>query len=295
VRFVVLTVKVAVTAPVALGVTVAGEAVQVARLGKPAQARVTGEVNPETELTLTVTFAGFPATTVAEVGLMDTPKFAPPPVREITCGLLLALSIKVTAPIALPAAVGVYVTLMAQEPPAATCTPQVLVCPKGPVTEIEAILSAAEPVLVTATVCGALVVFTAWEPKLRLVGETDTMGWADPVPVSRMIWGLLGALSVRVSDPTLDPAMVGVKVTAMVQFELGVVAWSPAVQLLLCTAKSPVIAALVKVRGAVPVLVTVRVRGALVTPTACWTLKAKVDEDRLRIGAVPAVPVKSTT
>ena len=106
-RFVVLTVKVEVTAPVPLGVTVAGEAVQVARAGKPAQARVTGETKPDTELTLTVTFAGFPATTVAEVGLMDTPKFAPPPVRAITCGLLLALSIKVTAPNALPAAVGV--------------------------------------------------------------------------------------------------------------------------------------------------------------------------------------------
>ena len=30
-------------------------------------------------------------------------------------------------------------------------------------------------------------------------------------------------------------------------------------------------------RGAVPVFVTVRVSGELVTPTACWTLKAKVD------------------
>ena len=66
VRFVVLTVKVEVTAPVPLGVTVAGEAVQVASAGKPVQVSVTGEVNPDTELTLTVTFVGFPATTVAE-------------------------------------------------------------------------------------------------------------------------------------------------------------------------------------------------------------------------------------
>ena len=106
-RFVVLTVKVEVTALVPLGVTVAGEAVQVASAGKPEQVSVTGEVNPDTELTLTVTFVGLPATTVAEAGLMDKPKFAPPPVRAITCGLLLALSIKVTAPIALPVAVGV--------------------------------------------------------------------------------------------------------------------------------------------------------------------------------------------
>lgn len=142
-------------------------------------------------------------------------------------------------------------------------------CANGPVTAIEVKLSGAEPLLVTATVCAALVVFTAWEPKLRLVGERDTRGCADPVPVSRIIWGLLGALSVRVSDPTLEPAMVGVKVTVIVQLELGVVAWSPAVQLLLATAKSPVTATLVKVRAAVPVFVTARVRGELVTPTAC--------------------------
>ena len=54
-RFVVLTVKVEVAAPVPLGVTVAGEAVQVASAGKPVQVSVTGEVNPDTELTLTVT------------------------------------------------------------------------------------------------------------------------------------------------------------------------------------------------------------------------------------------------
>ena len=108
VRFVVLMARLEVTAPVPLGVTVAGEAVQVASAGKPAQARVTGEVNPDTELTLTVIFAVFPATTVPETGLMDKAKFAPPaPVRAITCGLLLALSIKVTVPIAMPVPVGV--------------------------------------------------------------------------------------------------------------------------------------------------------------------------------------------
>jgi hypothetical protein len=102
----VLTVRLEVTEPVPLGVTVAGEAVQVASAGKPAQARVTGEVNPDTELTFIVIFAELPATTVPEVGLMDKPKFSPPPpVREITCGLLLALSVKVIVPSALPAVV----------------------------------------------------------------------------------------------------------------------------------------------------------------------------------------------
>ena len=57
---------------------------------------------------------------------------------------------------------------MVQMPPAATATVQVLDCANGPVTAIEVKLSGAEPLLVTATVCAALVVFTAWEPKLRL-------------------------------------------------------------------------------------------------------------------------------
>ena len=85
------------------------------------------------------------------------------------------------------------------------------------------------------------------------------MGSAVPVPVSRMTWGLLGALSVRVSDPTLDPAVTGVKVTPIVQFEGGVVFSRPAVQLLLCTVKSPVATKLEKVSGADPVFVTVRI------------------------------------
>lgn len=54
-----------------------------------------------------------------------------------------------------------------------------------------------------------------------------------PVPVSRIIWGLLGALSVSVSDPTLSPAVVGVKVTLIAQFEGGVVGWRGAVEQLL--------------------------------------------------------------
>jgi hypothetical protein len=100
-------VKVELTAVVPLGVRVAGEAEQVVRVGKPLQVSATAALNPDTGLTPTLTFVPFPATTVAEVGLMDMPKSAPPPVREITCGLLFALSTKVIVPSALPAVVGV--------------------------------------------------------------------------------------------------------------------------------------------------------------------------------------------
>ncbi len=110
----------------------------------------------------------------------------------------------------------------------------------------------------------------------------------------------MGALSVRVSDPTLDPGTGGVKVTLIVQFEGGVVTWSAAVQVLLDTAKSLLLSTKLDMfRGAVPVFVTVRIIGALVTPTACpagcGILKSKVEDDRPTMGAVPAVPVKSAT
>ena len=51
------------------------------------------------------------------------------PVRLMLCGLLAALSVMVIAPVRVPVAVGVKVTLMVQLPAAATNVPQVLVCP----------------------------------------------------------------------------------------------------------------------------------------------------------------------
>ena len=84
----------------------------------------------------------------------------PVPVSEIICGLLAALSVKLTEPTALPAVVGVKVTLMVQIPPAVRDEPQVLVCAKGAVAVIEARVRVAVPVLVTVTICAALVEFT---------------------------------------------------------------------------------------------------------------------------------------
>jgi hypothetical protein len=178
------------------------------------------------------------------------------------------LSVRVTDPRTDPEAVGVKVTLIVQKALGAKGDAQVFVTPKPALEEIAVKVRAAVPVLVTVMVCGALVEPTTWAAKLRLVAESDTTGWSTPVPVRRIIWGLLGALSVRVSDPTLNPATLGVKVTLIVQFEGGVVAWSGAVQLLLCTAKSLLATTLEMFRAAVPVLVTVRTRGELVVLTA---------------------------
>src|ERR1700674_6125569 len=51
----------------------------------------------------------------------------PVPVRLTACGLFAALSVKVIAPVRVPVAVGVNVTLIVQLPPTATKLPQVFV------------------------------------------------------------------------------------------------------------------------------------------------------------------------
>src|SRR2546429_5132135 len=59
----------------------------------------------------------------------------------------------VIAPVRVPVAVGVKVTLMAQLAPAATDVPQVLVCMKSPLATMLVTLSATVPVLVSVTDC----------------------------------------------------------------------------------------------------------------------------------------------
>src|SRR5437762_4467646 len=59
-------------------------------------------------------------------------KPAPVPERLAVCGLLVALSVTVKAPLRVPVAVGVKVTLIVQFAPAASEAAQLLVCPKSP-------------------------------------------------------------------------------------------------------------------------------------------------------------------
>ena len=69
----------------------------------------------------------------------------PVPDRATVSGLPGALLLTDSVPDADPDAVGVNVTLTAQEAPAASDVPQLLVSPNGPVTPTEAIDTAAEP------------------------------------------------------------------------------------------------------------------------------------------------------
>jgi hypothetical protein len=85
----------------------------------------------------------------------------PVPVRDIICGLPLALSVTATEAARLPAALGVNVTEIVQVPAAATEAPQLLVAVKSPglapVTAIPAMVNDALPVLSRVTDCAALV------------------------------------------------------------------------------------------------------------------------------------------
>jgi hypothetical protein len=89
---------------------------------------------------------------VKEAGESFTVVELPPvPVRLTVWVSGLALSKMVTAPVLVPVAVGVKVTVMMQEAPAATLEPQLLVWEKFPLTLKLAMLSVAFPVFSSLT------------------------------------------------------------------------------------------------------------------------------------------------
>ena len=124
----------------------------------------------------------------------------PTPLRVTVWGLLVALSVSVRVPVRVPAAVGVKVTPMVQAVPGLMGTVQLLVSAKSPLVLIVSGVRAPVPVLVNKIDCGALVVETICEVKLKLIAEKVTTG-ASPVPLSATVWGLLLASSVSVIEP----------------------------------------------------------------------------------------------
>ena len=117
-------------------------------------------------------------------------KSCPVPVR-LTVWVLpvkpLLLSVTVRVEEREPPSVGVNVTLIVQEPPAATLLSQLLVCAKSPLVVMPATLSAALPVLDSVTVCELLVDFTNSAANVSVAGETLATGTASPVPVRLMV------------------------------------------------------------------------------------------------------------
>jgi hypothetical protein len=94
----------------------------------------------------------------------DTVETTPVPVIATLCGLPVALSVIVNAPVRLPAAVGLNTTLIVQFPPAATLPPHVFVSEKspafGPVIPMLLIVRLLPPVLLSVTICAPLLLFT---------------------------------------------------------------------------------------------------------------------------------------
>ena len=118
-----------------------------------------------------------------------------------------ALSLNDRLPDAVPAAVGVNVTATVQVAVAATgfeveqVVPDVAMA-KGPVTPTAVKVRLALPVLVSVTVCAALLVPDNWAAKVSEAGDKLTTGPAPvPVPVTAMNCGSPGASSTRVMFP----------------------------------------------------------------------------------------------
>ena len=103
--------------------------------------------------------------------------------------------------------------------------------------------------------------------KLTLIVLRLTLG-AVPVPLKLTVCGLPLALSVSVRLPDWLPVAVGVNVTLITQL-LPAATGAVVLQVvpLAAIAKSPVTVMPVKVKDAVPVLVTVTGLAALVVPT----------------------------
>jgi hypothetical protein len=213
----------------------------------------------------------------------------PVPLNDTVCGLPLALSVVEILPLRDPPAVGVKVTEIVHVPAATIEAPQVLVWLKSPLAAMLLMVSGADPVLVSVTVCATPLVFTNWLPKLRLVGAKDTAGAVVPVPLSVTVCGLPPALSVIVTLPLRVPPTVGVKVTEIVHVPAAAIE-APQVLLWL---KSPLAAMLLIVSAADPVLVSVTVWAALLVFTN-WLPKLRLVGEKDTAGAVVPVPLRAT-
>jgi hypothetical protein len=111
---VVAVVTVAVLVMVPLSETEVGEMVQLPAGGAPEQLSATVPVKPLIGVTLIVYVVDLPAVRVCVEGDADTEKSVPVPKRGRDCGLLVALSEMVIAPVLDPVAVGVKVTWIVQ-------------------------------------------------------------------------------------------------------------------------------------------------------------------------------------
>src|SRR5208337_2146481 len=147
----------------------------------------------------------------------------PVPVRVAECGLPVALSVTVTLAVRVPDPSGENVTAMLQLNPGASGLTQLFVWAKSPGSAPVMVTGEkvrfAVPLLVRVMFCGALVVPSDWDAKVRLAGKRLTSGTAllMPIPERVMVRGLPGSVSVIVRVAVRVPVPDGVNVIRRVQ------------------------------------------------------------------------------
>ena len=134
------------------------------------------------------------------------------PEREIVEGDPLALLVSVTLPAALPAVVGLKITLKVKlcdaERVTGTAAP-VKENPALPLRPIWVIFTLAFPVFVTVTPCVDEVPVVTL-PKLRLFALSDSVCVAAiPLPLNAIVAGEFGAVLTTLTLPVALPATVG--------------------------------------------------------------------------------------
>lgn len=177
------------------------------------------------------------------------------------------LWVSVTVPVREPAALGVKLTLMTQVPLMASALPQLLDWAKSlapAVTETPLMVRGAVPLLVTVTVCTALVVPVCCAAKVSEVGDSEAL---PSMPVPDKVAVTVPAPVAKLSEPERAPVVLGVKRVVTVQVAP---AFSDVVQVVDTKLKSePVTDAAVgtvTLMAARPVLVSVDV-AVLLEPT----------------------------
>jgi antitoxin (DNA-binding transcriptional repressor) of toxin-antitoxin stability system len=203
------------------------------------------------------------------------------------------LSVIVTLAPRLPVADGENVTETAQDAPAASVPPQVVVRAKSaafaPVTAMLEIDSAAVPEFVSVTDFAELGEPTSCEPKLRLVGASVTAGagvggaGVVPVPDSETECGLPAALSTIETLALRLPAAEGENVTETVHDDPAARVLPHVVVRAKSDAFAPASATLLIASGPAPVFVTVADFAEPVDPTSCDP-KLKLEGETLTAG-----------
>lgn len=115
--------------------------------------------------------------------MVPPPDDAPVPLNETVVGEFVALLVTVTEPVRVPVAVGVNVTLIVHDAPAAIELPQLFDCVKSPDAPIDDTAADTVPLLCTVTACALLVVPTFWLANDTLDGDADSDAEPPPPPL----------------------------------------------------------------------------------------------------------------